>query len=234
LTYIFAASAQKSKKPLATLTAEPQHAKVEDRNGANQQRDAQYVDRLDDGEGVVRFAQHRAKAGPIKHVANMLKKLHERKSPGQRNWRFWNLRRPDAGLALLDCAGGWKITLVGSVIARASIAGATAIEPSSIWQRNAAAIGSVRTVLGAIPLDDDCVADLQIAFLPGPAAERSRTRPFNRPIYDGAVRIHNVDVEVGMGIAPLDARYLAHQAHRLVDVELSGKRVMSVRLNSNS
>jgi hypothetical protein len=110
----------------------------------------------------------------------------------------------------------------------------TAIEPSSIRQRNAAAIGRIRTVLGAIPLDDNGVADIQIAFLPGPAAECSRTRPFNRPVCCLSACIRNIDVEIGMGIAPFDSRYLAHQAHRLVDVELRSKRVMSVRRNGNS
>ena len=56
--------------------------------------------------------------------------------------------------------------LIRAIVARSAVAGAAAIHSASIRQSDSACIDEIGTVFGAVAVDDDSVANLQIAFLP--------------------------------------------------------------------
>src|SRR5206468_80787 len=76
---------------------------------------------------------------------------------------------------LLGGSCGWG-ALVGTVVSGASVSGGSAVDRASVGEGDAAGVDEVGAVLGAVAVDDDGVADLEVALLPAAAAEGSGAR----------------------------------------------------------
>src|SRR5215471_17833606 len=110
---------------------------------------------------------------------------------------------------------------------RPAVAGRRARHNAPVGQRHAPRINQVRAVSRQIAVDDQRVAQLDVALLPASARERAGPAAFARPFGDVALVVFDVDVEERMRVRPLDLRDRADEPHRLVAVELSGKRMVS-------
>src|SRR5580765_4632529 len=84
----------------------------------------------------------------------------------------------------------------------------------------------MRAVPREVAVDDQRVAELDVALLPAPPRERTRAAALARPLRHVALVVLHIDVEVRVWIRPLDLRDGADEPHRLVAVEFGGERMM--------
>ena len=104
-----------------------------------------------------------------------------------------------------------------------AVVSARARHDAAVGQRHAAGIDEVRPVLRAIAVDDDRVAELDIAFAEALARQRSRRARFAGPLRRRAALVLRVEIEVRMRVRPLDLRQGAGEADNLLCIELGGK-----------
>ena len=117
------------------------------------------------------------------------------------------------------------------VSARAAIAGRRTGHDAAVRQRDAAGVHEVRSVPGEVAVDDDRVAELEVALLEAAARQRAGRAGRKRPVDDGAGVVFRVEVEVDVRVGPFDLDECARNAEGLLSVEFRRERVVRERRN---
>src|SRR5262245_16388727 len=100
---------------------------------------------------------------------------------------------------------------------------------TSAAQRDVLCVGVVAAITSALRFNRHLVTDLHRVALPALSQQLTRARHLEAPVRDRAVGILHVDEEPDVGIGPLHLRHGPGHLHRLVLVELRGKRVVRQR-----
>ena len=105
-----------------------------------------------------------------------------------------------AGPSLSGCWDSWPAL-------RSAVAGRCAGDDASVGQRHAPRVDRVRAVSREVAVDDDRVAEFEVALLQPPARQRARRRRLRTPISSRCPGlVFDVDVEIRVRIRPLDLR----------------------------
>src|SRR5262249_46566075 len=107
---------------------------------------------------------------------------------------------------------------------RTAIARRCSRDNTPIRQCHTPRIHHSRAVLRAIAIDDNRVAQLDIAALEAASCQRARGAGLTTPSHGGAALVFRIDIEISVGIRPFDLCESSSHAQCLAPVELCRKR----------
>ena len=116
--------------------------------------------------------------------------------------------------------------LLALSVARTAVTLRSAIYASAVGKRDAAGVDQMRAVLGAIAIDDQRVAQLQIVLFHAAPRECARRAGLAAPVDDLSVIVFYIQKEIGVGVRPIYFGENACQPNDGVAVELRRKGVV--------
>src|SRR5882757_5660052 len=116
---------------------------------------------------------------------------------------------------------------VGGGIPWTAVTGTSAVDDPPIRQGHPPRIDELRSVLGQVTVDDEFVAEFDVALLPAAPGKRARVARFAGPVGDVAFGVGDIEIEVRMGIRPFDPGDRTDEPDRLRAIKLRGKGMVS-------